>query len=127
MSGDTGRVGMLDLEASREAAKAAGLVAQFAELSVFRTLLQNPPLAKAVQDLLIALLFRGKLDARLRELVIMRLGWATRSDYEWTQHWKVALELGVPEDDLLAVRDWRSSERFDAADRCVPSGVYLCD
>lgn len=116
---DAGRVGMLDLEASREAARAAGLVPQMAELNVFRTLLQNPPVAKAIQDLLIALLFRGTLDARLRELVIMRLGWATGSDYEWTQHWRVALELGVPAEDLLAVPDWRDSDRFDETDRCV--------
>jgi hypothetical protein len=39
------------------------------------------------------MLWHGKLDPRLRELVIMRIGWLTASDYEWTQHWRVAQGL----------------------------------
>jgi alkylhydroperoxidase family enzyme len=35
----------------------------------------------------------------------MRIGWRTGSVYEWTQHWRVATDLGVPEADLLAARD----------------------
>jgi alkylhydroperoxidase family enzyme len=113
------RIPLLPLEESAKIAEQAKVLPQMAELSVFRVLLQQPVVGKAIQDLLLALLFRGELDARLRELVIMRLGWSTASCYEWTQHWRVALELGVPEQDLLAVRDWRRSDRFDAADRAV--------
>lgn len=113
------RVPLLSKEAAAKAAEQIGVLPQMAELNVFRALLQQPPVAKAVQDLLISLLFRGSLDARLRELVIMRLGWQTGSVYEWTQHWKVAVELGVSEDDLLAVRDWKHSDRFSDADRAV--------
>ena len=48
-----------------------------------------------------------------------RLGWSTGSDYEWTQHWRIALGVGVDEDDLLAVRDWRAADRFGDAERAV--------
>jgi alkylhydroperoxidase family enzyme len=113
------RVPLLAKEAAEKAAKTVDVLPQMAELNVFRALLHQPKVAKAVQDLLISLLFRGKLDARLRELVIMRLGWQTGSVYEWTQHWKVAVELGVPEEELLAVRDWKASDRFSDADRAV--------
>lgn len=113
------RIPMLSVEEAKAAAEQAGVPAQMAELSVFRVLLHHPPLAKAVTGLLTTLLFRGKLDARLRELVIMRIGWATGSEYEWTQHWRVAVQLGVSEDDLLAVRDWRRSSRFGEAERAV--------
>lgn len=113
------RVPLLDKEAAAKAAEVVGVLPQMAELNIFRALLHQPKVAKAVQDLLITLLFRGSLDARLRELVIMRLGWQTGSVYEWTQHWKVAVELGVSEEDLLAVRDWRASDRFNEADRAV--------
>ena len=111
------RVPLLAKEAAAKAAEEVGLLPQMAELNVFRALLHQPKVAKAVQDLLVSLLFRGSLDARLRELLIMRLGWQTGSVYEWTQHWRVALELGVSDQDLLAVRDWRASDRFSAADR----------
>ena len=49
----------------------------------------------------------------------MRIGWATGSVYEWTQHWRIALELGVPDEDLLAVREWRTHQGWSAADRAV--------
>jgi alkylhydroperoxidase family enzyme len=113
------RVSLLSVEQSLKAAEAVGANPQMAELNVFRGLLHHPPSAKAVGDLLISLLFRGQFDARLRELVIMRLGWETGSVYEWTQHWRVATELGIAAEDLLAVRDWRNSDRFDATDRAV--------
>jgi alkylhydroperoxidase family enzyme len=114
------RVELLSLEAARKAAEAAGVPVAFAELNVFRLLLRRPLAAKAIADLLVSLLFRGELDHRLRELVIMRIGWATGSDYEWTQHWSVAQQrFAVPPEDLLAVRDWRASDRFGPAEQAV--------
>ncbi len=113
------RLPRLSPEAARAAAEQVGLQEQMADLNIFRVLLHQPMLAKAISDVLLTLLFRGKLDARLRELVIMRIGWATGSVYEWTQHWRIALQLGVSEEDLLALRDWRASDRFDDADRAI--------
>ena len=118
MSDDT-RVPMLEAAAAREAGERAGVPAQLAELSIFRVLLRRERLAKATSDLLLGLLFGGVLDVRLRELVIMRIGWRTGSVYEWTQHWRVALDLGVPEADLLAVRDGPTSAAFGAVERAV--------
>ena len=113
------RIPLLSVEEAKLAAEQIGLPAQMAELSVFRVLLRHPELCKAIFGLLSGLLFRGKLDARLRELVILRIGWATKSEYEWTQHWRVASQLGVSEADMLAVRDWRQSGRFGAAEHAV--------
>lgn len=68
---------------------------------------------------LTALLFRGnRLDARL-ELIIMRIGWRTGSVYEWTQHWRVARGLGIPEANLAATRDWRGAPNLTKDDRAV--------
>lgn len=115
----TGRIAPLDADAARAAAEAAGVPVAFADLNVFRVLLRHPKVAKPVNDLLLALLAQPMLDARLRELVIMRLGWCTGSVYEWTQHWPIALRCGVTEDELLAVRDWRSRDAFGPAERAV--------
>ena len=113
------RIERLSVEAARAAAEGASVPAQMAELNVFRVLLHHPTLTRAITGLLTTLLFRGKLDARLRELVIMRIGWKTASVYEWSQHWRVAIQLGVSKEDLLAVREWRDSERFGGAERAV--------
>jgi len=113
------RIPLLPVEDAKKAAAELGVPGAIAELNVFRILLRQPKLAKSVNDLLMSLLFGGDLDARLRELIIMRIGWVTGSVYEWTQHWRVALQLGVAESDLLAVRDWRAHTHWSEADRAI--------
>jgi len=113
------RVPMLDPGAARAAAEGVGVPEVMADLNVYRVLLNHPHLARALHRLLATLLWHGQLDARLRELVIMRIGWRTGSVYEWTQHWRVARDLEVSEADLLAVRDFPSGDRFGAAERAV--------
>jgi alkylhydroperoxidase family enzyme len=118
------RIPMLSLEDSIAAAEEVRVPSALAELNVFRILLRRPKTAKAVNDLLLSLLFGGTLDDRLRELVIMRIGWVTGSDYEWTQHWTVAQDpFGCSVDDLLAVREWRTSDAFGDVERAVLGAV----
>jgi alkylhydroperoxidase family enzyme len=119
MSTSEGRVPRLSREDAQAAAEAAGVPTGYADLSVFQVLLRHPSLARALADALTTLLFRGRLDARRRELVIMRLGWSTGSVYEWTQHWSIAQGFGVAADELLGVRDWERHPGFAAADRAV--------
>ncbi len=113
------RIPMLDVDEARAAAARVGVPEGMADLSVFKVLLRHEDLAARVNGLLHQLLWNGALDARLRELIIMRIGWRQGSMYEWTQHWRVARMLEISEDDLVAVRDWKDSDRFDRADRAV--------
>jgi alkylhydroperoxidase family enzyme len=106
-------------EASRIAAE-AGVRAELTDRNLFRILLHSPRVAKAIQELLYAQLYDATLEGRLRELVIMRIGWATGCDYEWAQHWWAAqAKFGCSGDDLLAVREWHLSPRFGAVERAV--------
>lgn len=122
---DTGpRVPMLTPEAAKTAAAKVGLTERLAGLSVFRILLQDAELARDLATTLQRLLAAdAPLDARLRELVIMRIGWRTASLYEWTQHWRVARRLEIPEADILAVRDWRNAGNLSDADKAVLAAV----
>lgn len=118
------RLEMLTAEEAVRAAEQAQIPVAFADLNVFRILLRNPKTAKAISDLLLSQLFGGALDDRLRELVIMRVGWATGSDYEWTQHWPLAQKnWGCTAEELLAVRDWPRSELFGQAEQAVLRSV----
>ncbi len=119
------RVDILPLEAARESAKGVNMIPAFADLNIFRVMLHRPKTAKALSDLLVSLLFGGELDDRLRELLIMRIGWATGSDYEWTQHWRIAQEqFGCTEQDLLELRgDWRSSTHFGDDEKTLLAAV----
>ncbi len=119
-SGHKPRIAMLSIEDAKKAAIAEGIPEAMAPLSIFRILLKNPPLAREVGNTLNMLLFKGnQLDGRLRELIIMRLGWATGSNYEWTQHWRVAVGMNIPEDVILAVKDWKNSKILTDADKAV--------
>jgi alkylhydroperoxidase family enzyme len=40
------------------------------------------------------------IDSRLRELVILQVGYLSRSPYEFSHHVKIALESGVSEQDI---------------------------
>lgn len=118
------RIELLSAEAAKKAAASVELPEAFADLNVFRVLLHSPKVAKAVGDLLLAQLFGQNFNSRQRELIIMRTGWVTGSDYEWTQHWKVAREtFGVSEAELLGLRDWRAADCFSDADRAVLAAV----
>jgi alkylhydroperoxidase family enzyme len=113
------RVPLLPLDEAKAAADEAGVPDYMAELSIFQVLFNHPQLARVLNDLLAAMLWHGALDSRLRELVIMRIGWLTACDYEWTQHWRVASGLGVSAQDLLGVRDWQAYDGFGPVERAV--------
>jgi alkylhydroperoxidase family enzyme len=120
------RVPMVSLERSRELGEAMGLPARRTQSEAFRVLANNPGVARVAYNQLIQLLENNKFDTRLRELMIMRIGWVTGSAYEWTQHWRVATTAGIPQEDILAVRDWRNSERLTPADRAILAATDEC-
>jgi alkylhydroperoxidase family enzyme len=113
------RVPMVSLERARELGEAMGMPARRTQSEAFRTVANNPGVARVAFSQLMQLLENNRLDTRLRELMIMRIGWVTGSAYEWTQHWRVATTAGIPPEDVLAVRDWRNSDRLSAADRAI--------
>jgi alkylhydroperoxidase family enzyme len=50
-----------------------------------------------------ALLSSLELDARVRELAILRVARLSGADYEWVQHVPIALAVGATEDQIAAV------------------------
>lgn len=127
------RVPLLDDEASAQVGDEYNVPPFQMSLSVFRVLMRHPTLGKSMNNLGTTLIVGGKppdcereapkLDPRLRELAIMRIGWLGRSVYEWAQHWAIAKRFGVPEDELVAVRDWRSHGGFGSEERAVLTAV----
>lgn len=113
------RIPMMSTEEAVATAETIGVPAVIAPFSVFRVLLHHPDVAKALADLQSTLMFKADFDDRLRELLIMRMAWVMGSEYAWSRHWRQARLSGVPHDDLVAVRDWKGSDRFSTADRAV--------
>ena len=122
----TARVPMVSLERARELGEAMGMPARRTQSEAFRTVANNPGVARVAFSQLMQLLENNKFDTRLRELMIMRIGWVTGSAYEWTQHWRVATTAGIPPEDVLAVRDWRNSDRLTPADKAILAATDEC-
>ena len=54
------RIELLGNAEAKAAAKSVDMIASFADLNIFRALLHRPKTAKALSDLLVALLFGGE-------------------------------------------------------------------
>ena len=122
----TSRVPEVSPEQARVLGDAMGLPPHRIGSAAFRIVANNPGVARVAFSQLMQLLERNKFDTRLREMMIMRIGWVTGSVYEWTQHWRVASEAGIPPADILAVRDWRGSDRLTAADKAILAATDEC-
>ena len=114
------RIAMLSKSEARDRGVALGIDEYVAQLNLFRILLHYPEVAAEINKTIFTLMSSdGALSHRLRELIIMRVAWLSQSKYEWTQHWHASLFLGLTEPELVAVRDWKNSDLFDATDRIV--------
>lgn len=66
-----------------------------------------------------SLLTQAKLDARLRELAILRIATLCKSRYEWYQHEIMARQAGVPEEQITAISQGSDSSVFNDQERAV--------
>lgn len=81
-------------------------------------MLRNPAACRAFMEFNRHLLYESSIDERLRELVVLRLAWVLRSEYEWGQHVPVARECGLSEQDIDRIiegPDAAGWSAFDAA------------
>jgi alkylhydroperoxidase family enzyme len=76
------------------------------------TMLHHPALAGPWLAYNNVLLWSPTLDARLRELMILRVAWRTRSEYEWAQHVKLGESCGVTRDDVEALASGKDARRW---------------
>jgi alkylhydroperoxidase family enzyme len=84
------------------------------------TLALVPDLFKLSSDLLFTSLQPGrKLEARYRELGILRTAIVGDCRFEYSQHLKVSRALGIPEEKLNAIKGWATSDKFDEAERAL--------
>ena len=89
-------------------------------INVYRLLLHSPALAACWIDVVNAARFKTALDGRLREIVIIRVGFLNRTDYVVKQHVPaLALPEGLSEAECAALADWHNSQFFSARERAV--------
>ena len=93
-------------------------------INLNRALVHSPDATRSFQDLAKYIRFQSRLDARLREMVILQVGYSAQSPYESSHHVKIGREFGVTDDDIHAI-ERRAQVRPPIclrlrARRCVP-------
>jgi alkylhydroperoxidase family enzyme len=78
--------------------------------NVLATLAHHPTMAKRFLAYNYVLLYGSSLDDRLRELMILRVAWRTRSAYEWAQHANMAADSGITTAEVESIVDGAAAE-----------------
>jgi alkylhydroperoxidase family enzyme len=111
---------LLSIDESARLGEKLGIDRSFATSTVFRCMLHSPSAAAGFWGLANALLFRDKITARrTRELIILRIGWRTGSEYVFCNHVVFSRDLGIPDEEILGVRDPQRCQAYSGTDRAV--------
>ena len=89
-------------------------------LNIYKMLMNNPPAATGWFDFVNMVRWELGVEGRLRELIIIRIGYFNRVQYVIKQHVPELAEaegLSVAECDAL--KDWENSDLFDDRDRAI--------
>jgi alkylhydroperoxidase family enzyme len=85
--------------------------------NIFRTLAAHPKLLKRWLVFGNYILNKSTLPPRERELLILRVGWLCRAEYEWGQHVVIGKRAGLTDDEIERVKegpDAHGWSEFDA-------------
>lgn len=91
-----------------------------AVINVYKLLLHTPDIAEIWLDLINAVRWKVELDARLREIVIIRVGHLNRCSYVVNQHVPLHSEpAGLTQEECDALADRHAGSLFSARERAV--------
>lgn len=96
-------------------------------LNIFRTVARNEPLAHGFLALGAHLLRGGRLPARERELVILRVGWRAQSEYEFGQHTTIGLAAGLAPEEVARLAETGSGSWTEGDAVLVSMVDELCE
>ena len=82
----------------------ADVLARFQGRSGSDSLESNPQLRAFFECWLDTFLFNGHVDPRLRELTILRVMWRCNQSFEWANHYRMARNIGLSREDIVAIR-----------------------
>ena len=116
-------------------ASGADVLSRFRGRSGSEALESNPQLRAFFECWLDTFIFKGHVDPRLRELTILRVMWRCNQSFEWANHYRMARNLGLSRDDIVAVRTTTPAGDLDgevavvvrAADEIVDRGQLAPD
>jgi len=71
--------------------------------NLFKTLVRHPKLLKRWLPFANHILFKSSLGAREREMLILRVSWVTRAEYEWGHHQVIGRRAGLTDAEIVRI------------------------
>jgi alkylhydroperoxidase family enzyme len=87
--------------------------------SIHRSLAHSAPVLEAYEQFSSRLSAASRLDARTRELVILRVAQLVGNLFAWRRHLPRALQVGLARVDIASLGRWHDSAAFSAPERAV--------
>jgi 4-carboxymuconolactone decarboxylase len=91
--------------------------------NIVMVLANHPALAMAYSQFGMHLLVHSTLSVRARELIVLRVAWHIKSEYEWHYHVGYAAQIGMGLDEIADIIIGPEAERWNACDRSVLMAV----
>lgn len=91
--------------------------------NVFLTLFRNLRLYLPFSRLTAKMMPQGELTRRQTEIAILRVGWKTRSRYEWGQHIDIGQRIGLTAGDILRVSKGPDAAGWNACEGAIVRAV----
>ena len=87
--------------------------------NIFRTLANHPKLAKRWMVFANHILGKNSLPPREREILILRIGWLCRAEYEWGQHVVIGKREGLTDDEIRGIGVGADAPGWSALERAL--------
>jgi 4-carboxymuconolactone decarboxylase len=71
--------------------------------NIFKTLARHPKLLKRWLPFANHILFKSSLPAREREMLILRVAWLARAEYEWGHHQEIGRRAGLTDAEIVRI------------------------
>ncbi len=89
------------------------------QLSLFQLLARHPEALRRLKATGSFANFETQIPNRDRELMILRMSWEYRSEFEWGQHYDKAIEAGLTAEDCERVKVGPDADGWDDWSRAV--------
>ena len=103
----------------KEALAPIGSAGSMPALNIFRTLANHPKLAKRWMVFANHILGKNTLPPREREILILRIGWLCRAEYEWSQHVVIGKREGLSDDEIRRIGIGADAPGWSELDRAL--------
>jgi alkylhydroperoxidase family enzyme len=91
--------------------------------NIFATLARHPKLLKRWLVFAGHVLSQSTLPPREREIVILRMGWLCRAEYEWGHHVAIGKRVGLSDEDIRRITEGPDAVELDPFEATLIRGV----